>query len=281
MTHEGIAQKHPGRNGVSRYAIRAPLPVTASVNQESRQETFRGYSSIPALPESHPAFSRHEGADGVRGMINYEIDVFRFDCCPPEPLDVSQYPAALLQKVERIETKAPYTTFYHAQSREGHNLFDDFLRCVVLPHLPSLRELRFKVDDGNRILESVFGRNVFLRAVDRVKHAPMFLRAPMLNRERSGVLFSSEDCTDGVTFSILFIDERDVAHYVSTCNNVDNGDEDDGDEYGSNKETDLLHPREAQDRLGFHLWHLFCALHFLNKDKVVHEVLGQCYFLIV
>ncbi|KAK8001150.1 hypothetical protein PG991_013372 [Apiospora marii] len=167
-----------GRNGVPRL-LKAPLPVTACVNHESRQETLRKYSKVPTSSPFFSFMSIQGSICDVSDVMNYEIDSVRLDCCPLRRITVRQFPPVVLQRLRRIEATLPCRRVTYTVGGGGHKSFDNFLRYVVAAFFPSLRELTVELD-----LDLHLGENVSFKIVGAsclgvarsIGEKPLFLR---------------------------------------------------------------------------------------------------------
>ncbi|KAK7953287.1 hypothetical protein PG988_013981 [Apiospora saccharicola] len=246
----------PGRNDVRRL-LRARLPVTACVNHESRWETLRKYSRIPASSSrlSHGIVIYDSRSD----FMNFEIDAIRFDCCPLGRIPAGKFPSAVLQQIQRIEATLPcWNTAYPIECSWGHEPFDNFLRYVVAAYFPSLRELAVEL---NLCLNTLHNVSFLIRGASGMEVVQTLGEKPLFIRTAGGggfrIFMSANSHRGGQwkTAKLLFVKEQEAARYQNSAS------------------ADPENYRDFLDRLGAYLWHIFAIEGFLWGDPTVWDLL--------
>ncbi|KAK8116862.1 uncharacterized protein PG998_005143 [Apiospora kogelbergensis] len=232
----------------------------------------------PPTPVSSSGLPRPELLKDNNNLINYEIDILRFTCCPTQFLGAWQFPTTLLQRLKRMEVAITCNRMVsYGLCRVGRKClhsFDSFLHLVVSAYFPNLRELRVEVDFLQ--IHPRTCRLAHLREfgwnVDHIMGVPYFLRLKEANGG-GGVLISSSASEDQrrhhvAMINIVFMDKKDATLYASASGGDASGDD-------NKKEINPLDHRDFLDGLAACLWHVFSIQTFLWRDEVVREILQQ------
>ncbi|KAK8062893.1 hypothetical protein PG997_014990 [Apiospora hydei] len=222
----------------------AKLPVTAIVNQESREETLRVYRKIVC---SYPHV--------IDSYFNPEIDRLCFELieslCPD--MDPAQF--LTVQKLS-LSTYIYYEDWDYPESGlHGYKTFENFLHHVKESYLPSLREIRLE-------LHSRLNFDIYPLQIEQVREdmrdsicAKHFFR---YKEEGTGGVQIIPRHEDGrlMGFEILFLNQREAVYVTG--------------------EAELAAKHRAWlEFVGIALWNVLEPEAFLKKDRIDNYLVDQ------